>query len=136
MKKNTEIVCIVLFDENGDMLLQQRTNDDTYNPKNWALFGGGMNSGETKEAALRRETFEELGYTLTSPEHVTTHPYNAPNKKGMKHVFIERFNPEKKIQLGEGKGYAWFNSDQIKHLKMLPTDIESVNAAIEYISKK
>ena len=31
----------------------------------WALFGGAMEEGESPEAALRREVFEELGIRVT-----------------------------------------------------------------------
>ncbi len=135
MKRDIEIVCIILFDENKDMLLQQRTNDDAYNPGNWALFGGGIQGNESKIEALKRETKEELGYALSSPELVISHEYEAPNKKGVKHVFVEKMNPKKSIFLGEGKGYAWFNFNQIQHLKLLPNDMKSIRAVAEYLSK-
>lgn len=49
----------VLFDENKVLMLRH-----TYVP-GWQFPGGGVDPGETMEAAARREMFEETGYQLS-----------------------------------------------------------------------
>lgn len=55
-------VGIVLYNSNGKMLLQHRTDDAPSDPSKWAIFGGGVESEELSEQAVVRETKEELNY--------------------------------------------------------------------------
>ncbi|MGK3142351.1 nucleoside triphosphatase NudI [Pantoea sp. C2G6] len=57
------IVCPVIQNE-GEYLLCKMASDRGVFPGQWALPGGGMEPGETIEAALRREISEELGPEL------------------------------------------------------------------------
>lgn len=57
------IVCPVI-QNNGEFLLCKMASDRGVFPGQWALPGGGMESGETMETALRREIMEELGEEL------------------------------------------------------------------------
>lgn len=47
---------VIIENEHGDILLQRRTDDDT-----WGTPGGGMNFGETFIETATREAFEETG---------------------------------------------------------------------------
>ncbi|WP_414148789.1 nucleoside triphosphatase NudI [Erwinia sp. BNK-24-b] len=57
------IVCPVIQND-GELLLCKMASDRGVFPGQWALPGGGMEPGETMEAALRREIMEELGDQL------------------------------------------------------------------------
>lgn len=57
------IVCPVIQNQ-GEYLLCKMASDRGVFPGQWALPGGGMEPGETMEAALRREIGEELGEAL------------------------------------------------------------------------
>lgn len=57
------IVCPVIQNQ-GEYLLCKMASDRGVFPGQWALPGGGMEPGETMEAALRREIGEELGDAL------------------------------------------------------------------------
>ncbi|MCQ4088453.1 NUDIX hydrolase [Saccharibacillus sp. JS10] len=48
--------CVVLIDEAGRLLLQQRTDNGF-----WGLPGGSMEPGEEMKEVARRELFEEIG---------------------------------------------------------------------------
>lgn len=63
MKQRT-IVCPLIRNE-GAYLLCKMASDRGVFPGQWALSGGGMEPGESIEAALRREIREELGEALT-----------------------------------------------------------------------
>ncbi|WP_340618752.1 nucleoside triphosphatase NudI [Xenorhabdus entomophaga] len=61
------IVCPVIQND-GKFLLCKMASDRGVFPGQWALSGGGMESGETMEEALRREIREELGEALEITE--------------------------------------------------------------------
>ncbi len=48
--------CVILVNEENEVLLQQRTDDNT-----WGLPGGTMDIGESLEETARREVNEEVG---------------------------------------------------------------------------
>ena len=50
---------LIVLDREGRVLLQRRTDDDT-----WSLVGGYLEIGETPEDAARREAKEEVGLDL------------------------------------------------------------------------
>nr|WP_314420190.1 nucleoside triphosphatase NudI [uncultured Erwinia sp.] len=66
MRQRT-IVCPIIQNE-GEYLLCKMAADRGVFPGQWALSGGGMEPGETMEAALRREIQEELGNELKITE--------------------------------------------------------------------
>ncbi|MBM7341476.1 nucleoside triphosphatase NudI [Pantoea coffeiphila] len=66
MRQRT-IVCPIIQNE-GEYLLCKMAADRGVFPGQWALSGGGMEPGETMEAALRREIREELGDELEITE--------------------------------------------------------------------
>ncbi|MEJ4044101.1 nucleoside triphosphatase NudI [Erwinia sp. SLM-02] len=66
MRQRT-IVCPIIQNK-GEYLLCKMAADRGVFPGQWALSGGGMEPGETMEAALRREIQEELGNELEITE--------------------------------------------------------------------
>lgn len=58
------VAAAVMVAEDGRYLLQLRDDRPGLMMRgHWALFGGGIEPGESDEAALRRELAEELGWT-------------------------------------------------------------------------
>jgi 8-oxo-dGTP pyrophosphatase MutT (NUDIX family) len=57
------VAVAVIVAEDGRYLLQLRDDrPDVRFPGHWALFGGGIEPGESPLAAVRRELSEELGF--------------------------------------------------------------------------
>ena len=54
------VVTAGILRRNGKYLIAQRHSDDTAGGK-WEFPGGGVESGETPDACIRRELREELG---------------------------------------------------------------------------
>lgn len=66
---DSESYCVVvhgcLFNNNGDMLIQQRASTKKLKPNMWDIsVAGGVHSGETSLCAIKREFNEELGIDL------------------------------------------------------------------------
>jgi len=55
---------VAMVDGRGWVLLQERDEHPVVDPEKWGLPGGGVESGETFEAAAYRELAEETGVQL------------------------------------------------------------------------
>ena len=62
-----KVSLIVFYNENKEILLQDRTNMSKVGEE-WGFFGGKIEKGETPEEAVIRETKEELSYDLQKNE--------------------------------------------------------------------
>ena len=130
MARNVAI--IILYDQDKKILLQHRAEDAERLPGYWAFFGGGIEAGETPEQAVKRETLEELNYTLKNPRLIMKQDFLAKDETSAKYVFVEEFDPSKKITLGEGQNFGWFHLSEINKLKIIDHDIE----VLKYIKDK
>jgi isopentenyl-diphosphate Delta-isomerase len=53
---------ILIFNQNGELALQMRAENDKSFPKHWDFSAGGhIDAGENSQKAAEREIFEELG---------------------------------------------------------------------------
>jgi 8-oxo-dGTP diphosphatase len=80
-------VAIAILQLEDRFLMQLRDNIPGIRyPGYWGLFGGHLESGETPEVAVKRELFEEIGYTASivsefgcySEFDVIRHVFHAP----------------------------------------------------------
>ncbi len=118
------VALILLYNKDKKFLLQHRAEDAERLPGYWAFFGGGIEEGETPEQAVKRETVEELGYSLTTPRLMMKQHFFRNGEKSEKYVFVEEYNQDKELILGEGQGMGWFNFSELSNLKIVDHDIE------------
>jgi 8-oxo-dGTP pyrophosphatase MutT (NUDIX family) len=104
-------VAIAILYRDDKFLLQLRDDIPTIlYPGHWALFGGHIEPGETKEAAMRRELLEEIGYAppLLSPfgryedDRVIRHVYHGSLTVGLDGLV-----------LNEGADMDWVTPEEI-----------------------
>ena len=72
---NRRIAAVVLVDERGWLLLQERDEYAPVNPDQWSLVGGGVEPGETFAEAAFRELEEETEVTGVDLTRVDTLSY-------------------------------------------------------------
>lgn len=101
--------CLFFATNTGRFLIAHRSNNPPpYNveqPGTWGTFGGAMDRAETPDQAVRREVYEECGYT-GSMELVPLHVF----KKGTfsYYNFLAVVNDEFDPELNwETQGYRW-----------------------------
>ena len=54
-----------MADPEGRIFFQMRSPERKLFPNTWDIVGGHLEPGETPEQAMRREVFEETGWTVT-----------------------------------------------------------------------
>ncbi|MDP2860624.1 MAG: NUDIX domain-containing protein, partial [bacterium] len=90
MKQIRNISIILLYDNNGKMLLQHRDENIAILPGHWSFFGGKIEENEMPEEALKRETKEELEYKLTNPKLVMTQKFETDAYDITRYIYIEK----------------------------------------------
>lgn len=72
------VVHLHVLDRHGRLLLQKRSMRKDIQPGKWdTSVGGHIDYGETVEAALRREAYEELGITDFNPVKAFSYPFRS-----------------------------------------------------------
>lgn len=94
---------VLLRDSNGRVLFGRRSGTGDYGG-HWALFGGGVEDGETDEDAARRELLEESGYKADNLNHVHEHEFNGLNFATFAHDVEKPFAPD---LTDEHDAWAW-----------------------------
>lgn len=113
------------------VLLCKRTLDAPVHPGYWGLFGGMVDSAETPRTAVFREVYEELKINL--PEKPLESLCDVRTERAGGTVFVSYFMCPLPLDMDEltlrrhkgrveGEGLAWFDADEVHHLKIRPED--------------
>lgn len=124
MKQPRAVSVIILYDDKKRILLQHRDENIAILPGRWSFFGGAIDSGESPDDAIKRETFEELEYSLVSQKLIMTQEFSTEIHDIIRYVYIEKYNSKQQLILHEGQGMGWHEFSNIAKLKMDKFDIE------------
>lgn len=99
------VVHLHVFNSQGELYLQKRPEWKDIQPGKWdTSVGGHINLGEHVEAALRRETKEELGIIDFTPEAVTQYVFESDREKELvfvyKTIYNENISPSEELDGG------------------------------------
>jgi 8-oxo-dGTP pyrophosphatase MutT (NUDIX family) len=126
-----EAVGVILVDHRGWILLQRRDGRGLY-PHHWATVGGTVEAGETLEAAVRRELYEETGYTLSTPlrfgsRSTLTMPHGQVRDVT---IFFARYDGVQPIACHEGLEITFVNPATLAALSVYPGQKELILEAL------
>ena len=117
------VATIIKTREARYLLVQRDDKPEIRYPGYYALFGGGVEPGETCEEAARREVKEETGITVSHIEHVWQYRNNMKEE----HVYVAEVDvPLTQLRLTEGKSFGAFERSQIEVLKVRPDDMDAL----------
>ena len=124
-------VGMLLIDDRGWILLQLRDGRGTY-PYHWATVGGAVEPGETIDAALRREVYEETGYTLSHPVRVGSRGIIVlpGGQRRRATLFVARYDPAQPIACHEGLRITFVDPSTLDTMKIYPGQTELILEAL------
>ena len=110
---------VFIFNENGELLLQQRAKDKYHSPLLWTnTCCSHQRIGESNVEAGRRRLYEEMGFTVDLKE-IFSFIYKAPFENGLTeheldYVLIGRYDDVPNINKEEVASYKWMTLQDVK----------------------
>ena len=121
--KTIRVVAAVIR-QNGKIFATQRGYGEWKD--GWEFPGGKIETGETPEAALKREIQEELDTEISVKERIDTIEYDYPNF----HLSMDCFwceVIEGELKLLEAEDAKWLNKGELDSVQWLPADITLIS---------
>jgi len=126
-------VTAAIIPRGEEVLIAQRSRDQSSHPRKWEFPGGKVEPSETVEDCLRREVLEELGLQvqIERPFLVYEHDYKRPD--GKKHRFhsfwcaIVEGEPSLKVH----DSLAWARIEYLPKFDFIEADKQLVEALLE-----
>jgi 8-oxo-dGTP diphosphatase len=103
------------------VLHRSLTND--YTPGKWDIPGGTVEPGETPEAALEREVFEETALRVHAKDilHVFTNCDQVPVRQTLQVIYLADYvEGTVRLNLNEHDAYRWLKKSDIRTLDTIP----------------
>jgi 8-oxo-dGTP diphosphatase len=128
--KKIEVVAAIICFKNEILCVQRPENKLNYISKKFEFPGGKIESGETKEIALRRELIEELNITPEISNSFLTVVHTYPDFELTMHSFICKAN-SKELKLNEHISSIWLTINDLERLDWAEADIPIVKKLIK-----
>jgi NAD+ diphosphatase len=131
----TDPAIIVLVTDSEDRILLG--NNALWEPDRYSLLAGYVEPGESLEAAVIREVFEEAGVPVVDPEYLGSQPWPFPSSLmlGFRARLAPGIHPDSVVADGEEiRHLRWVSRDELRaelaHLR-LPGPVSIARALIE-----
>ena len=109
------VVHVLVFNANGELLLQKRSMDKDVAPGRWdTSVGGHINAGEAVTDAVKREMEEELGITSCGPELLYTYIHSNDYEAELVYTYKCVYDGEIEFQQDEIDEVRPWGLDEIK----------------------
>jgi 8-oxo-dGTP diphosphatase len=120
--ERVDVSLVILLDERGLVLLQQKTYDAPNFPGVWSLFGGHTEGDEMPVETAQREIKEELSLDLpiSAFNALQTFSFGEGAARKTRAVFSTQLCGDERLVLLEGRGMGYFSREEISHLSIPP----------------
>ncbi len=119
-----EVAAALIRDEAGRYLITRRRRSSHLEGL-WEFPGGKIETGESPEAALRRELTEELAATFSVGEKVDTVRWEYPDRTVVLH-FYRCALESGAIEPRESQAMAWVAPERLQEFSFPPADRELI----------
>lgn len=127
------VVALALLDGEGRVLMQRRPQNKAHGGL-WEFPGGKVEAGESCDAALVRETDEELGVSLNVvdifPVFFAVEPATESKRQLLLLLFGARSWCGEPRALEAGSTIGWVTRDELVSMPMPPLDVPLAQAVI------
>ncbi len=114
-----DVGCAVITD--GSKILIAQRKEEGHLPGFWEFPGGKCDPGETMEACLKREAFEELGVQIQPVRFLCRREHAYPEKTVFLHFYLCRWL-EGEPWPKDCQAVAWVLPEELKNYKFPPAD--------------
>jgi len=121
----TSIVVTAAVIERDGRLLVTRRLKGTHLEDHWEFPGGKCDPGETLQACLVRELWEELAVDAIIGDEILSTSHDYPERRVELHFFDATLLGEPDPQLGQEM--QWIRREDLRSLKLPPADDELVS---------
>lgn len=121
--KQIEVVAAIIHDDAGHIFATQRGYGEWKDY--WEFPGGKMEAGETPEAALKREIWEELETRIAVERLVTTVEWDYPKFHLTMHCYLCHVESGH-LELKEHEAARWLAPNEMESVDWLPADWDLV----------
>ena len=127
--KKIEVVAAVILYNNKILCVQRGDNKYNYIAFKYEFPGGKVESGETNEAAIKREILEELNLDIKIDFQFITVNHEYPDFILVMHSFICSCSSPS-LELTEHIDFKWLDKTELKSLDWAAADIPIVDKLI------
>ena len=120
--KTIEVVAAVIV-KDGRVFATQRGYGDFKDF--WEFPGGKIESGESREEALKREIKEELDADISVDSFLQTVEYDYPKFHLILHCYLCSLKT-KEVHLLEHESSRWLSADELDSVDWLPADLSII----------
>lgn len=127
--ENFEVGCAIIH-KYGKLLIAQRHLTDSFGGY-WEFPGGKREKGETLEACLEREVFEELAIRVLPEKLLCKREHGPTDRRITLHFFFCRWISGEP-QAVDCKDFRWVGKEDIREYIFLPGDLEVLEDLIQH----
>jgi len=110
------VIHVLVFNKNGELLLQKRSENKDVAPGKWdTSVGGHVDPGEELLEAAEREMREELGITHCKPQPLYTYMYSNSYETELVHTYLCIYGEEVSFNKDEIDAVRAWSITEIKN---------------------
>lgn len=135
------VIRAIILNKKNQILLIQRTKNDTWNPSRWEIPGGKLDAGQDISNALEREIFEETGLLVLPINRLAYYESRIITEgkySGLPYISlvgIARAQNEKVKLSEEHDDFVWINYKDIEKYNPIPESEKPLRALEDLIKK-
>lgn len=125
-------VSVVILNEDNQVLIMKRSQDEDVLPGLWGIPGGTLEATDKNlEECLAREVMEEVGVKIVDVELISNNTRSKDGEQKLYLVFIARYASGNPRPSEECEVVKWFSKKDLQDLAFTPFTLDLVNSILK-----